>query len=89
MERAERAGLNSRETRSEIAKVCSVSPSFRDNGSRFRNDGRGRRIALQTTVSTFAWIAREQLLTFPGPNAISTPPGSLSGLLAFALEPKT
>jgi hypothetical protein len=52
-----------------------------------RND-REERIALQTTVSTFAWMAQEQLLTFPDPDVISTPPGTASGLLAFALESK-
>jgi hypothetical protein len=78
----------------EIAKVCPAVIASEAKQSIFlardgllrrfasRNDGE-ERIALQTTVSTFAWIAQEQLLTFPGPDAISTPPGTTSGLLAL------
>jgi hypothetical protein len=62
--------------------------------TRFRGyDEDGRRFApscwLAMTVGAtdiHAILCSDQLLTFPSHDAISTPPGIASGLLAFELE---
>jgi hypothetical protein len=44
--------------------------------------------ALQTTVSTFAWISMDNATDIPRSRRYINPPGTASGLLAFALESK-